>query len=312
MDKIKPMLAKDGVTAVNDPGMLWEPKYDGARSIAFVDGTMKGYRLQARSGTDKTATFPELEFDIVSSMVVDGEIVSATGKSFQDGIQPRVNRDREISLAVKAMPAKLVVFDILELDGRNLEALPLKDRKEILSQVLRPTPTVEITPYTDDGVALMAKSRALKAIGDGVYRQGEEGVIGKSKLGRYARDKREWFKVKCWMDGVFFAVGYTAGTGWRQSTFGALVLADAKGKYVGEVGTGFTMTTINELVKMFSPGVCPFPREPEPATWIKPFAVKVRYLEMSNDGILRFPSFKGWYSEVSKLQGDSLAIENES
>lgn len=293
MEKIKPMLARDGGGVVNDPRMLFELKYDGARAIAFVDGTMKGYRLQARSGTDKTATFPEFEFNISKPAILDGEIVSATGKSFQDGIQPRINRDRDISLAVRAMPAKLVVFDVLEVDGNSVEALPLLDRKDLLAQILVPTPTVELAPYFDDGVALLAQSKALKAIADGVYRQGEEGIVGKSKLGSYLRDRREWLKVKCWLDGVFMAVGYTAGTGWRASTFGALVLADTKGKYVGEVGTGFTMTTINELVKMFSPSICPFPREPEAATWIKPFAVKVRYLEMSNDDILRFPSFKG-------------------
>ena len=89
------------------------------------------------------------------------------------------------------------------------------------------------------------------------------------------------------------AVGYTAGTGWRTSTFGALVLSDAKGNYAGEVGTGFNDETISDLAKMFSPGVCPFHHEPEPATWIKPFAIRVRYLEFTNDRVLRFPSFKG-------------------
>ncbi|MDO8671852.1 MAG: RNA ligase family protein [Dehalococcoidia bacterium] len=293
MEKIKPMLAKDGGEVTNDPRMLFELKYDGARAIAFVDGTMKGYRLQARSGTDKTATFPELEFNLTKPAILDGEIVSAAGKSFQDGIQPRVNRDREILMAVKAMPAKLVVFDVLEVDGNSVENLPLLDRKELLAQILIPTPTVEMAPYFDDGVALLAQSKALKAIADGVYRQGEEGIVGKHKHGRYLRDKREWLKVKCWQLGTFMAIGYTAGTGWRASTFGALVLADAKGNYVGEVGTGFNAQDISDLMKMFSLSVCPFPREPEPATWIKPFAVKVRYLEMTNDGVLRFPSFKG-------------------
>ncbi|MDO8672437.1 MAG: hypothetical protein Q7O66_13560, partial [Dehalococcoidia bacterium] len=244
MEKIKPMLAKDGGEAVNDLKLLWEKKYDGARSIVFADGTMKGYRLQARSGTDKTLTFPEFEFNTTKPAILDGEIVSANGKSFQDGIQPRVNRDRDISMAVKAMPAKLVVFDILELDGTSVEGLPLLDRKSILNQIVVPTPTVELAPYYDDGVGLFAQAEAMKAINDGIYRQGEEGIVGKSKTGRYARDKREWLKVKCWMSGVFLAVGYTAGTGWRASTFGALVLSDAKGKYVGEVGTGFNAEDI--------------------------------------------------------------------
>ncbi|KKK60842.1 hypothetical protein LCGC14_3020350, partial [marine sediment metagenome] len=51
--------------------------------------------------------------------------------------------------------------------------------------------------------------------------------------------------------------------------------------------------SIAYLMSMFSPAQCPWPKEPEQATWVKPFAVYIQYLEYSNDGIMRFPSFKG-------------------
>lgn len=283
MNKIKPMLARDGGCATNSPDMLWEEKYDGARIIALVSG--KSVQLQARSGTDKTATFPELRLETKLPAIIDGEVISANGKSFQEGIQPRVNvsDSRKISERVKTLPAKMMVFDVLEIDGKSVENLPLLTRKELLAQTLVVTENVHLAPWTDDGEALFARAKA----------QQQEGIVGKAKLGRYLRDKREWVKVKCWQEDTFLAVGYTAGTGWRVPTFGALVLSDIRGRYVGEVGTGFNDGDLVDLMRMFSPATCPFPREPEPATWIKPFAIRVRFLEVTNEGMLRFPSFKG-------------------
>lgn len=285
MDKIRPMLAKDGVTAVNDKSMIWQSKYDGARALAFVNGS--SVFLQARSGTNKTDTFPELRVQTKLPAIVDGEIVPANGESFQDGIQTRINTSNttKISLLTKSHPAKYMVFDVLEIDGKNVESLPLVNRIELLNQTLVPTNNVELAPWYDDGEALFAAAKAKQL----------EGIIGKTRTGRYERDVRGWIKVKCWQQDTFMVVGYTDGTGWRKegNFFGALELANMKGQYVGEVGTGFNNVDLANIMKMFSPGVCPFPREPEKATWVKPFAIKVRFLEYSNDGILRFPSFRG-------------------
>ena len=178
-----------------------------------------------------------------------------------------------------------MVFDVLEIDGKSVEHLPLMNRIELLNQTLIVTNNVELAPWYDDGEALFAAAKAKQL----------EGIIGKARTGRYVRDARGWVKVKCWQNDTFMVVGYTQGTGWRDNPdmFGALVLADMKGVYRGQVGTGFVAGDYADLHHLFSPSVCPFPREPEPATWVKGFAIKVRFLEYSNDGILRFPSFKG-------------------
>ena len=272
---IKPMLCKTMPEAIDDPDYIWERKYDGARIIA-ADG-----RLWGRSGREKTALFPELDIHTKLSAVLDGEVVS--GEAF-NGIQHRINRVNGIYSAAKDFPASFEVFDILEADGKNLQNLPLLKRKELLEKILIPTDNVRLAPVVDTfGVKLFELARSEQW----------EGIIGKKKTGTYLQDKREWLKVKCWQLGKFLVVGYTEGTGWRASTFGALVLSDLKGSYVGSVGTGFNDKEIAALYRMLVPGSCPFSREPEKATWVKPFAVKIQYLEFTNDQRLRFPSFKG-------------------
>lgn len=299
---IKPMLAKGAdVPEANDPNMIWETKYDGARILAF---TGKSQYLQARSGTNKTETLPEIKVVTKLPAILDGEVIGANGESFQDSVQHRINKGRDISIAVRAFPLKYIVFDVLEIDGKNVEGLPLMTRKALLDQLFVQSKSAELAPYTEDALTLWQQ----------VIAAGGEGMVGKRKQASYVRDAREWLKVKTWQRNygrqstgeTFLAVGYTKGTGWRESTFGALVLArleaDGSSTYIGAVGTGMLSSTqdfkevktIKALMSMFvEVPFSPWPKDPEPATWIKPFAVKIQYLEYSNEGILRFPSFKG-------------------
>ena len=71
---------------------------------------------------------------------------------------------------------------------------------------------------------------------------------------------------------------------------------DGSSTYIGAVGTGTELDRqdIQALMSMFTTvSSCPWSKEPEQATWVKPFAVYIQYLEYSNDGMMRFPSFKG-------------------
>jgi bifunctional non-homologous end joining protein LigD len=288
---IKPMLCETAPAPHDSPDYLWERKYDGIRMVAFIDTT--GTTLQSRSGRDKTNLFPDVKIDILGNTpcILDGEFVS--GDTF-NGIQHRANRGSGIEQAAKDFPAVYQVFDVLQFKNVDLMGTPLEKRKEILNTLVIPNDRVVVAPVYHSGIKLLETAKANTW----------EGVIGKNKHGIYREGARDWLKVKIWREGTFFAVGYTAGTGWRQSTFGALVLADFASpgetmglKYVGQVGTGFDATGIRNLWAYLSNPVfaaaCPFPRSPEPATYVRPFQVKVRYMEISNDGMLRFPSFKG-------------------
>lgn len=278
---IKPMLCQESPKAFDSPEWIWEKKHDGIRIIARVDAS--GYRLQARSGADKTRQFPELKLVTRIPALLDGEIVSLDGKF--NGVQHR-NRESGIQLATDNYPIVYQVFDVLEIDGNSLKNEPLAQRKKLLDLNIVRSDNVQVGEATHDGVALFEEAKA----------NSYEGIVGKRLTSRYQEGARsaDWVKVKVWQEGTFLVVGYTPGTGWRSSTFGAMVLSDLQGNYVGQVGTGFNAEDIRHLVTLFVPGKWPsWALKTEPATWVSPFAIRVRFLEKTNDGILRFPSFKG-------------------
>lgn len=293
---IKPMLAKLTDKPFDDNRYIWETKYDGIRCIAKTEAT--GYQLWSRSGSDKTKLFPDLELRTKVPAILDGELVcQSDGFS---GIQHRANRKNNVAWASIQYPATYFVFDCLGVAGKILApfgqdidciCLSLMKRKQILESILIETHNVKIAPYTENGIALYEQIKLAHG----------EGVIGKLKTGTYQQGKREWLKVKVPQIGEFVICGYTQGTGWRSSTFGALVLGKFDEPpyltYVGNVGTGFDEAEIARLFReltSLNETVCPFAREPEKATWVEPtIRVMVKYLEYTNDGKLRFPSYKG-------------------
>ena len=283
---IKPMLARLGPEPFDSPDYIWEVKYDGIRCVAF--NSSETYCLQARSGTNKTQLFPELELKTRKPAVLDGELVSA---SF-NAIQHRVNRINGISQAVRDYPVVYKVFDVIQVEDVDLRGMPLRTRKEILADLVIPSSNVEVARFLPDG----------KALFQSILESGGEGVIGKLKAGTYREGKRDWLKVKCNRTGEFVICGYTPGTGWRESTFGALILArldDGVLTYVGSVGTGFTdaeIADIHNVLLSLRTDKCPFPVPPPEtgAVWVNPeVKVRVKYLELTNDGRLRFPAYKG-------------------
>jgi bifunctional non-homologous end joining protein LigD len=82
------MLAEIGETVFNRAEWTWEPKLDGYRVLAFIDG--KEVKLRSRRGLDLTPSFPRLVEELgrqaVSGMVLDGEIVA-----FDEGGKPSFN-----------------------------------------------------------------------------------------------------------------------------------------------------------------------------------------------------------------------------
>jgi bifunctional non-homologous end joining protein LigD len=289
--KIKPMLARLEPKPFNDSAWLFETKYDGIRAI--VD-TRTG-QIWSRSGKEKTGYFPEIKPQTRRPAILDGEIVAyANGKSDFNIIQHR-GTDKDLSWRVNQYPAQYEVFDILEADGVNLMSQPLSVRKKVLEAVLVPDARVHLAPFVvGDGEGLFQQ----------VLSNDLEGIIGKRLDSRYLQDAREWVKVKKSQTETFLVCGYTAGTGWRASTFGALVLgkvSDSGVAFVGEVGTGFNDRNIDELFTTMSPlktNQCPFPCNPytnggQPSWVIPSFRVIVKFLEYTNTGVLRFPAWKG-------------------
>lgn len=296
---MQPMLADIGDPARTDAQWLYEPKLDGYRVIAFVEGDK--VRLQSRNGIDYTAQFPEITTELaaqaIDKMVLDGEIVAfdATGVPSFNALQNRakLKTEKEIAAARADVPVAYVCFDILHFAGLNLRGSRYLDRRRYLSQCLLPSHHLQLVHVSDHAEKLYAAAMD----------RGFEGIVAKRKDSSYQPGKRSsaWRKIKAVQSAEFVVGGYTQGKGARES-LGALLLGywdkSKKLRYVGHVGSGLDQETFDELrtrlakLKRKTP---PFAEKPElhrPTTWVEPKLVaEVNFSSFTPDGNLRAPVF---------------------
>ncbi|MBA2517657.1 MAG: ATP-dependent DNA ligase, partial [Solirubrobacterales bacterium] len=110
---VMPQLARPAKALPTGDKWTYEPKWDGFRCIAFVDGGRA--ELQSRNGKSLTRYFPELQFP-PGRYVVDGEIVVFDDRGRQDfdalgqRVHPAASR---IEMLAEKTPARYVAFDLL-------------------------------------------------------------------------------------------------------------------------------------------------------------------------------------------------------
>src|SRR5512133_693736 len=138
---IEPMLAKASEALPSGEGWLFEPKWDGFRSVVFRDGA--SLYLQSRELKPLDRYFPELAAPLRARLpercVVDGEIVIAgpAGLDFEAlllRIHPAASR---VALLARESPASVVLFDVLAEGDRDLRGAPLAERRELLERLFR-------------------------------------------------------------------------------------------------------------------------------------------------------------------------------
>lgn len=269
--KVRPMLCRLAAQPHDRPGWLFERKYDGVRMMAFV-GADGSVRLQARSGTDKTAQFPELRHIYVNepgAAVLDGEVVSRDGLSFQDFAQRRMNRTGDINRLARQRPAMFVAFDMIQFRGRGIDHWTLAERRRLLHSMVPQSDWLRFPEWGASGTGMFEEAR----------RMGWEGVVGKDLSQPYLFGKRGWLKVKVWREGMFNIVGYDVGRGKREGMAGSFWLENDRHEHVGKVGTGFDDKTLWYLTILVQSG--------------RKVRFRVKYMEVTNDGLLRFPVYLG-------------------
>ena len=284
---LAPMQAEVGDKAFNHTDWMWEPKLDGYRVLAFVEGDT--VKLRTRRGLDLAANLPkvcaELRKQAVETMILDAEIVAfdSEGRPSFGAMQ---NRSPQTERAV------LYCFDLLHFAGVNLRQAPYTDRRRYLAQSLLPSPLVQLVHSVDDGVALQAAAAASEL----------EGVVGKRKNSRYEAGKRSasWLKVKSITSADFVIGGYTQGKGAR-SPLGALLVGywdGGKLVYASHVGSGFnddSLSDVRKQLEQLQRKTNPFSTKPElnaPTTWVAPELVaEVKFQNWTDDGHLRAPVF---------------------
>ncbi len=259
---VAPMLAKS-VKGVPEGEMLYEPKWDGFRSIVFRSGD----RVEIGSRNEKPMTryFPEVVEAVRASLpekcVVDGEIV-VIGPSgdrldfdlLQQRIHPAASRVKKLA---QETPAHFVAFDLLALGDEDLRERPLAERRALLEKALADAePPVHLTRATRDRA--LAQQWFEQFEGAGL-----DGVVAKPLDGTYQPDKRVMFKVKHERTADCVVAGYrTHKSG--DDAIGSLLLGLWGGEELMSVGVigAFPMARRRELFEELQPLVTTFDDHP--------------------------------------------------
>ena len=296
--EVDPMLARAATAPPESKDYLYEVKWDGIRALITLDEGQ--ITVHGRNGLDITKQFPELgdaESFRANSAVFDGELVclESDGRPNFRNVIYRMQQSAEgsISRAQSKFPAVCYLFDCLYLDGRPILNEPLLRRREWLADAIRKDSSYRLSEAVEDGKGLFAAVKEIAL----------EGVMAKHRESTYQVGRRSdsWLKIKTRQTMECIIIGYTEGKNERQSTFGALHLAQQEGKslkYVGKAGTGFDEETLKivfdelqGLPKIRKP-IKEKPVDSARSVWVEPKLVcEVTYGSLSPDGLLREPVF---------------------
>ena len=232
---LPPQLARSRKSLPEGEGWAYEPKWDGFRAVAFVDGDE--VHLQSRNGRPLTRYFPELSFP-AGRYVLDGEIVASSFDTLGQRIHPAASR---IARLAEETPATYYAFDLLSLDDDVLLELPYDERRAALeAHVAAP---VELTPVA-------------RSAGDAErWLREAEGVIAKEAAAPYKPGERVgMFKIKRVRTIDAVVVGWRPGK--AEGTVGALILGlygpDGELHGVGH-SSGFSAKEKRELPAKLAP-----------------------------------------------------------
>jgi ATP-dependent DNA ligase len=262
MPPVKPMLAKP-LPGIPE-GQLYEPKWDGFRSVIFRDGDE--VEIGSRNERPMTRYFPEVVAAVRAQFpersVVDGEIVVADTSrnvldfdALQQRIHPAASR---VALLSRETPASFVAFDLLALGDLDLTDRPFAERRARLVEAFAGArPPVHVTPLTDDPA--VARQWFERFEGAGL-----DGLVAKRADLPYQPDKRVMGKVKHERTADCVVAGYRVHTSGPDAV-GSLLLGlyDDRGALasVGVVGA-FPMATRRALMTELQPLVTTFDDHP--------------------------------------------------
>ncbi len=238
---IQPQLARSRAELPLGDQWAYEPKYDGFRAIAFVDGDE--CLLQSRGGKPLSRYFPEIAL-APGRYVLDGEIIIDSDDGHEDfgALQNRIHpAASRIAMLAEETPAHYVAFDVLALDDETLFDKPFHERRRVLENDVPGPP--DLTPLSrepDDAEPWL---------------QGGEGVVAKDLGAPYRPGERKgMFKIKRLRTIDTVVVGYRPGK--EDGTVGSLILGlydkDDKLHVVGH-SSGLRAKEKRELVAKLEP-----------------------------------------------------------
>jgi len=287
---------------LDEPGWLYELKWDGYRALSYINNG----KIDIRSRNNKS--FNETYYPVYNALkqwdvkaVVDGEIAVVDENGFSDFADLQAWRSEADGQLM------YYVFDLLWLDGVDLMQQPLIERRNLLRSIMPP----------DDGIIRLSENFDASGaeLFAATHKIGLEGIIAKKSDSKYVPGTRskEWLKIKTEQRQEAIIGGYTLNEGTNK-LFSALLLGlheNGEFRFIGPVGTGFNKKMQEEILRKLQPLVikkCPFSEEPDynkpsrfrpnppkaEVTWVSPkVVVEISYRELTKDGSIRHPSFKG-------------------
>ena len=301
---VRPMKATAVTELPGEDDWIYEVKWDGYRALGLKHGD--DVRLLSLKEKNLTSDFPEVAAAMralaAQTAIVDGEIVAvdAQGRPSFQVLQNRKTLGRGWTVVYYA-------FDLLNLDGEDLQQVPLHERKARLKTLIAKT-----------GLPILRYSAELSGRQSAVIRTvaaaGLEGVIAKKRDSLYRAGTRvsTWLKFKLNKGQEFVIGGYKPDAGSFQSIL--VGYYDAKKLiFAGKVRQGFNPVGRARLLKEMKPFLadqCPFSNLPttrkshfgegitidemSELCWLKPKLVaQVSFTEWTNYGLLRHATFEG-------------------
>lgn len=303
--RVRPMLASKTDRVPTGAQWLHEVKWDGVRVLVDVrDGVV---RMTSRNDNDVTPAWPDLATPPLGDrdLMVDGEVIALNERGVPDFrvLQHRmhVRNAREVARLVTSVPATLMVFDLLRLDGEDLTARPLEKRRALLEGLPLADSKWQVPAAYDDGAMLF----------DATLQQGLEGVVSKRRTSRYRFGQRseDWRKLAHRHRGSFVVGGWRPQVG-TTDRLAALLVGEPTPDgllYRGRVGSGIASATSTRIAALLAPlatAESPFadevPRVDAAGTfWVEPRVV----VDIDTHGLgyerLRQPSFQGVRDDLS-------------
>ncbi|MDB6044610.1 MAG: ligase [Gammaproteobacteria bacterium] len=278
---------------------LHEIKYDGYRTQAhLIHGKPVIYTRRGYDWSDKfasiTRALPSLP---ARDSIFDGEVVVPDARGISDfhKLQEDLARRRTDRLAY-------YIFDLLYLDGVDLRAAPLAERKRLLGQLLHAVPAgrIRLSEHIEaEGAQVFAHACAMHL----------EGIICKARDAPYRSGRQEsWIKVKCTKSGTYPIVAFVEKLGARPRRVASLYLGRREGDrllYAGKARSGYTETVLRDLRERLDPLIrstspLSVPVKKPKATWVEPeLSAEVQYSALTSDGLLREPVFKGVRADLA-------------
>ncbi|MGW6730223.1 non-homologous end-joining DNA ligase [Nocardia sp. NPDC055029] len=303
-----PMLAKPGRPPRPPVGWCAEMKWDGVRAIARC--TPDGVSLWSRNLREITSSYPEVvaalaEITCGRTILLDGELVAPdkSGAPSFSLLQRRMHVGRPAAALIEQVRVDYIGFDLLALDDDILLDDPYTSRRAELADL-----------RIDDGARMrippswsLAEHDAEQLL-HAAAEAGLEGILSKRADSIYEPGRRSsaWIKTVLRATTEAVIVGAVPGTGPNASTFGGLILAghtpEGHLHCIGGVGTGFTTEarrSIHAALEKVRRDTSPLDDQPPAAAvrgawWVEPvFVADIEYREISADGLLRHPSFRG-------------------